>query len=83
MRPDLALAGAVAGALFLAQVVVGAVAVWSGLPAELRALHLALATTVWAALAAVALLPYANAVTPASMDVPKERSATGLSPVMQ
>ena len=83
VRPDLALAGAVAGALFLAQVVVGAVAVWSGLPAELRALHLALATTVWAALAAVALLPYANAVTPAAMDVPKERSATGLSPVTQ
>ena len=44
----------VAAALFAAQVMVGAGAVWLDFPVEFRALHLAAATVVWAA---VALLP--------------------------
>ena len=44
----------IAAALFVAQVMVGAGAVWLDFPVEFRALHLAAATVVWAA---VALLP--------------------------
>ena len=58
LRPDLAFMGIVSGVLFLSQVLVGAVTVLEGLPAEMRALHLALATLVWGAFAALALLPY-------------------------
>ncbi len=43
-------------ALFTAQILVGAAAIWTNFPVELRALHIALATAVWAALAALALL---------------------------
>lgn len=57
-RKDLALVSVVGGALFLIQIVVGAVTVWSGLSAEMRALHLAIASLVWISLAALALLPY-------------------------
>ena len=57
-RRDLAWVGLAAGGLFLAQAFVGAMTVWWGLPTEMRALHLALASTVWIALAALAMLPY-------------------------
>ena len=51
----LAVAGVI---LFLVQILVGALAVWTHFPAELRALHLALATAVWSIMAALALLSY-------------------------
>lgn len=50
---SLSLAGA---ALFTAQILVGAAAIWTNFPVELRALHIALATAVWAVMAALALL---------------------------
>ena len=55
-RPYVVMASVIAGVLFLGQVFVGAVAVWGGLPAELRALHLTLGTLVWGAVTIVALL---------------------------
>ena len=44
-------------AVFAAQVLVGALTVWCGLPTALRALHVALATLTWATLVAATLLP--------------------------
>ena len=52
---SLAVAGVI---LFLVQILVGALAIWMNFPAELRALHLALATAVWSIMAALALLSY-------------------------
>ena len=49
----LSAAGAI---LFLTQVFIGAVAVWSHFPVELRAYHIGLATAVWGIMVAVALL---------------------------
>ena len=49
----LSLAGLI---LFAAQLLVGGIAVWMGFPVELRALHIALATAVWAVMATLALL---------------------------
>ena len=52
-------------ALFLAQVVTGAVAVWLRFPVELRALHLALATLVWGTMVALASLVFIRPDSPA------------------
>ena len=60
-RKDLAMVSLVGGVLFLAQIVVGAVTVWSGLSAEMRALHLAMASMVWMTLSALAILHYTPA----------------------
>ena len=46
-------------ALFLAQVLAGALTIWLKFPTELRALHLALGTSVWAAMAGLAALSLA------------------------
>ncbi len=45
-------------ALFAAQILVGAAAIWTNFPVELRALHIALATAVWAIIAALALVSF-------------------------
>ncbi|MBM3926292.1 MAG: heme A synthase [SAR202 cluster bacterium] len=58
LRRDAAWLGLAALAVFLAQVVVGAVTVLGGLTAELRALHLAMASLTWGLVAALAVLPY-------------------------
>ena len=42
--------------VLVAQLLVGGIAVWTNFPVELRALHIALATAVWAIMAALALL---------------------------
>lgn len=47
-------------ALFLAQILVGAAAVWLKLPVSLIALHLAMATAVWGTMAALAVLSLAQ-----------------------
>ena len=57
-RPDVALASLLALAVYALQVFAGALVVWWGLPVEMRALHLALATVVWMAFVVLALLPY-------------------------
>ena len=44
------------GILFLMQIMVGAFAIWTNFPVELRAYHIALATAVWGIMAALALL---------------------------
>ncbi len=44
--------------VFAAQVLVGALTVWWGLPTALRALHVALATLTWATLVTATLLPF-------------------------
>ena len=49
-------AAALVGALFLAQVIVGASILWLGFPMASRLLHLSMGTLVWAALAATAVL---------------------------
>ena len=51
----LSLAGLIA---LTAQLLVGGLAVWMAFPVELRALHIALATAVWAIMATLALLTY-------------------------
>ena len=45
-------------ALFVAQVIVGAATVWLKFPVEVRALHQGMATAVWGALAALAILSF-------------------------
>ena len=52
------LAAAFIGASFAVQIVVGALVVWSGFAADLKATHLSLATLVWVGLAALAGLIY-------------------------
>jgi heme A synthase len=47
-------------ALFLAQILVGAFTVWASFAVELKALHLALATTVWAAMTVLAVMSLAR-----------------------
>ena len=47
-------------ALFLAQVMAGAGAVWTDFTEELRALHLALATAVWTAVACLVVLSFSS-----------------------
>ena len=60
-RPDIRLMTLLALTLFAAQVLVGALTVWWGLPTALRALHVALATLTWAALVAATLIPFTTA----------------------
>ncbi len=60
-RPDMRLMILLALTLFAAQVLVGALTVWWGLPTALRALHVALATATWAALVAATLIPFTTA----------------------
>ena len=57
-RQDVRVVTLLALGIFGAQVLVGALTVWWGLPTALRALHVALATLTWAALVAVTLLPF-------------------------
>ena len=61
----LSLAGLI---LFAAQLLVGGIAVWTGFPVELRALHIALATAVWAVMASLALLSSRPMAAPANRD---------------
>jgi len=56
---DVRLLSMAATAVFLAQVIVGALTIWLKFPEELRALHLALGTAVWAAMAGLAALSLA------------------------
>ena len=60
-RPDVKLMTVLALAVFAAQVLVGALTVWWGLPTALRALHVALATLTWATLVAAALMSFTTA----------------------
>ena len=60
-RPDIRLMTLLALTLFAAQVLVGALTVWWGLPTALRALHVALATATWATLVAATLIPFTTA----------------------
>ena len=59
-RPDVRLMTLLALTIFAAQVLVGALTVWWGLPTALRALHVALATLTWATLVTATLLPFAR-----------------------
>jgi cytochrome c oxidase assembly protein subunit 15 len=70
-RPGLGPASVAMGAVFLAQVLVGAATVWTGFSTELRATHLAMATLSWVALVLVAALIYV----PIGAPVPKADSA--------
>jgi len=73
-------AAAWAGVLLLAvyglQAMLGAVTVWTGFPAEMRALHLSLATLVWIMLIGVATMLYSprRHVTPASVALSHQRA---------
>jgi heme A synthase len=58
VRRDVTWVSAAALAVFLAQAGVGAATVLGDLTAELRALHLAMASLSWGLVAALALLPY-------------------------
>ena len=51
---------AIAAVVFAAQVLAGAFTVWFRFPVELRALHLALATLLWAAVVALAAIAFAE-----------------------
>ena len=55
-RPELAWGGLVLAVVFGVQVLAGAAIVWAGFPAEIKALHLSLATLVWASLVFLATL---------------------------
>jgi heme A synthase len=57
-RPEVAQAAAWAGALFLAQVLVGALGVGYGFPVAVKLLHLVVATGLWMAVAVLAMLTF-------------------------
>ena len=46
--------------VFLTQVFIGAVAIWSNFPVAIRAYHIGLATAIWGTIVAVSLLSYAR-----------------------
>lgn len=46
--------------MFFVQIIIGAITVWSGFTAEMRALHLSAATLVWIALGVVASLEFSR-----------------------
>ena len=77
-RPGLGLASAALAVVFLAQVLVGAVTVWSGFSTELRAAHLAMATLVWTALALAAALTYLRHEAPLPKAKTSRRRVAGL-----
>ena len=54
----------IAAAVFAAQVLAGAFTVWFRFPVELRALHLALATLLWAAVVALTALYFSSTLRP-------------------
>jgi heme A synthase len=54
--PELRWLSAIAAALFLAQVAIGAATVFLKFPAEWRALHLSLGTLLWGTMVALAAL---------------------------
>ena len=56
---DVRLLSIAASALFLAQVIVGALTIWLEFPQDLRALHLSLGTALWAAMAGLTTLSLA------------------------
>ena len=56
---DVRLLSMAAAALFIAQVIAGALTIWLKFPDEIRALHLALGTAVWAATAGLAAMSLA------------------------
>ena len=58
-RSELGWAGLLLGALFAGQVLAGAGTVWAGFAAEMKAVHLSVATLVWAALVFLAIVVYA------------------------
>ncbi len=60
--------GGFGAAVFIAQVFIGAAAIWLHFPVTLRAAHIGLATAVWGIMAAVALL---------SLGQPEDRRAGG------
>ena len=67
-HPAAAWTGALLLAVYGLQVLLGAATVWTGFPAEMKALHLSLATLVWIILVVVATMVYSprRQVTPAA-----------------
>ena len=57
-NPAAALAGALLAVLYGLQILLGAATVWAGFTAEMKALHLSLATLVWIVLVVVATMMY-------------------------
>ena len=57
-RPELGLVGLGLALLFLAQVAIGAGTVWTGFAAEMKGIHLSMATLVWIAAVSLAALAY-------------------------
>ena len=53
-RPDVALGAIILAIAFLVQIFAGALTVWAGFSAEMKAAHLSLATLVWMSLAYMA-----------------------------
>lgn len=60
-RPSLRIAALGVGGLFVAQIFIGGINVWLAFPHATNALHLAIATTVWACLVTMAVLSYSFA----------------------
>ena len=57
-RPEIAWAGLTLAVIFSSQVVVGAGTVWAGFSAQMKAVHLSLATLVWIAVVLLATLVF-------------------------
>ena len=57
-RPEIGLTGLVLVAVFAVQIAVGAATVWAGFPAQMKVMHLSLATLAWLVLALLAALVY-------------------------
>lgn len=57
-RPDIAWSAVILAIAFLVQVLVGALTVWAGFSAEMKAVHLSVGTLVWMALVYMAATAY-------------------------
>ena len=56
--PEVAWSAVILATAFLVQVLAGALTVWAGFSAEMKAAHLSLATLVWMALVFMAAMTY-------------------------
>ena len=81
LRPELLHMAVVAGGLFLIQTFIGAANVWLGFPLATKVLHLTVATGMWVAIAALAVLAYIPSRSSIGSHIPDQSHRLHPSPV--
>ena len=82
-RPELGWGALILASLFVAQVLVGAAAVWSGFATGLKAFHLSMATLAWGALAFLAALNFVPKWLPSERRQPVSDTVSSLEGMAQ